>query len=273
MKFATAAIALPAFNHKGKPRVTKLGAVSYGLSRRRLAPKRTGAVTADMNRFIAGCFAFGVLIAAQCAAAADLSVAPLYKAPPAPLPQVYNWTGLYVGANGGGGWGNSWWNANTTGINLSGAMVGGTAGYNVQFGNTVFGLEGDIDWQHLSGTAATPLCPGCTTSDNWLSTVRGRIGYAFDRVMPYVTGGLAVGDIRAAAPGFSGGSSTNAGWALGAGVEIALPGNWTAKAEYLRVDLGSFNCGTGCSTSPTGNVSLQENVFRAGVNYHFGWSK
>jgi len=55
-------------------------------------------------------------------------------------------------------------------------------------------------------------------------------------------------------------------------VELALPGNWTAKAEYLRVDLGSFNC-AGCTPAPAGNVSLQENVFRAGVNYHFGWGQ
>jgi outer membrane immunogenic protein len=73
-------------------------------------------------------------------------------------------------------------------------------------------------------------------------------------------------------PGFAGGTSTNAGWTLGGGVEFALPGNWSAKAEYLRVDLGSFNC-TGCTPAPAGNVSLQENVFRAGVNYHFGWGK
>jgi outer membrane immunogenic protein len=106
-----------------------------------------------------------------------------------------------------------------------------------------------------------------------MSTVRGRVGYSFDRVMPYVTGGLAVGDINAAVPGLTGGSSTNAGWTVGGGVEVALPGNWSAKAEYLHVDLGRFNCGAGCGVAPTDNVSEQENVFRAGVNYHFGWGK
>ncbi len=228
-----------------------------------------------MKNFLAGCVAVGVLVAALCAAAADLSVAPLYKAPPAAeLTPAYNWTGFYFGANGGGGWGRSWWSANTTGVNPSGGLVGGTAGYNLQLGRAVFGVEGDIDWSGLNGTATSTLCPnGCSTSDTWLSTVRGRVGYAFDRVMPYVTGGLAVGDIRAATPGFAGGSATNTGWTLGGGIEVALPGNWTAKAEYLRVDLGSFNCGTGCGASPTNNVSLQENVFRAGVNYRFGWGK
>jgi outer membrane immunogenic protein len=226
-----------------------------------------------MKRLSAGCLLVGALLIAQCAAAADLSLAPLYKAPPASTPPAYDWTGFYVGANGGGGWGHSWWNANTTGINLSGAQAGGTAGYNWQTGRVVFGIEGDLDWSGFNGSSTSPGCPaGCSTSDNWLSTVRGRIGYSFDRVMPYVTGGLAVGDIRAATPGLAGGDATNAGWALGAGLELALPGNWTAKAEYLRVDLGSFNC-TGCSALPPDNVSLQENIFRAGVNYHFGWAK
>ena len=64
-----------------------------------------------MKKLVAGCFALGALVAAQCAAAADLSVAPLYtKAPPAEVTQAYNWTGFYLGANGGGGWGRSWWN-------------------------------------------------------------------------------------------------------------------------------------------------------------------
>jgi outer membrane immunogenic protein len=90
--------------------------------------------------------------------------------------------------------------------------------------------------------------------------------------MPYLTGGLAVGDIRASAPGFGGASTTNAGWTAGGGIEIALPGNWTAKAEYLHVDLGSFNCGLNCG-SPSNNVSMHDDIVRAGLNYHFGWGK
>ena len=161
-----------------------------------------------MKRLLAGCLVAGALVSAQCAAAADLSLAPLYKAPPPELTQAYNWTGFYFGANGGGGWGHSWWSANATGIDLSGGLVGGTAGYNWQAGKVVFGLEGDLDWSGLSGTHATTGCPlGCSTSDSWLSTVRGRLGYSFDRFMPYVTGGLAVGDIRAATPGFAGGDT------------------------------------------------------------------
>ena len=161
----------------------------------------------------------------------------------------------------------------STRINLSGGQVGGTAGYNWQFGNAVLGLEGDIDWSNLKATSSAVLCPGCSTSDSWLSTVRGRAGYAFGGIMPYLTGGLAVGDIRASAPGFGGANTTNAGWTVGGGIEIALPGNWTAKAEYLHTDLGRFNCGLNCGTLPTNNVSMHDDVVRAGLNYHFGWGK
>jgi outer membrane immunogenic protein len=225
-----------------------------------------------MKQLLTGCLLLAAFASAQSAAAADLSLAPLYKAPPAAPAPAYGWSGFYFGVNGGGGWGHSWWSANTTAINVAGGQAGGTAGYNVQLGKIVFGIEGDVDWSRINGTSTSPGCPGCSTSDTWLSTLRGRIGYSFDRFLPYVTGGLAVGDIRATAPGFAGGDTTNAGWTLGAGFEVALPGNWSAKAEYLRVDLGSFSC-TGCSALPPANLSLQENVFRAGVNYHFGWGK
>ena len=225
--------------------------------------------------FIAGYLALAALAAAPSAQAADLGLAPLYKAPP-PVSAAYNWSGFYLGANGGGAWGDSRWQGTGNGkVDLSGGMAGGTAGFNWQTGSVVLGVEGDIDWAGLSGSSASATCPGgnCGTSETWLSTVRGRAGYALDRFLPYVTGGLAVGDIRAATPGLPGGSATNTGWTLGGGVEFALPGNWSAKAEYLHVDLGSFNCGTGCGGTPNENVALRENVFRAGVNYHFGWGK
>ena len=231
------------------------------------------AGTLMVKKIIAGCFAAGALFTVQIAAAADLSVAPLYKAPPSQMTQAYNWTGFYIGANGGGGWGHSWWQGAATGIDVSGGQAGGTAGYNWQYGNAVLGLEGDLDWSHLSGATGSALCPGCSTSDGWLSTVRGRAGYAFGGIMPYLTGGLAAGDIRASAPGFPGDSTTNAGWTVGAGLEVALPGNWSAKAEYLHVDLGRLNCGTDCGLAPNDSVSMHDDVVRAGLNYHFGWGK
>jgi len=205
------------------------------------------------------------------AAAADLSrgpaPAPYYKAPE--LAPVYNWSGFYIGINGGGGWGTSTW---TTGgsFNTSGGLIGGTVGYNYQMNQVVLGVEGDIDWANISGTrTAAGVCAfGCSTKDSWLGTVRGRVGYAADRFMPYLTGGLALGDIKASLPGFTGGSTTNAGWTIGGGIEFAIVGHWTAKAEYLYVDLGSFNCGLSCG-AVTQNVSFTTNLLRGGVNYRF----
>jgi len=227
-----------------------------------------------MKKVVASCVACAALFAVSAASAADLSLAPLYKAPPPQVPQTYNWAGFYIGVNGGGGWGRSWWSANTTAVDLSGGVIGGTVGYNWQFGRAVLGLEGDVDWANINGTANSTLCPfGCTTSDTWLSTVRGRAGYAFGSVLPYVTGGLAVGDIRANMPGFAVASTTNAGWTVGGGLEVALPGNWSAKAEYLHVDLGRFNCGADCGAAGVDNVSMHDDVVRAGLNYRFGWGR
>jgi outer membrane immunogenic protein len=203
------------------------------------------------------------------AAAADLPArAPAPYYPPAFAPPVYNWTGFYIGVNGGGGFGNSTWDR-TGSFNLSGGLVGGTVGYNYQFGQAVVGVEGDIDWTNLKGSTSTFCAPGCQTSNTWLSTVRGRFGYAAGRFMPYVTGGAAFGNIRATTPGFAGASNTDAGWTVGGGIEAALAGNWTAKAEYLYVSLGSFNCGVACGVTAVDNVSLRANILRAGVNYRF----
>ena len=102
--------------------------------------------------------------------------------------------------NGGGGWGHSNWDT-AGGISTSGGLVGGTVGYNYQYDRAVFGVEGDIDWANINGGTTTAGCPlGCQTKDTWLSTVRGRLGYAAGRFMPFVTGGGAFGDIRASTP-------------------------------------------------------------------------
>jgi outer membrane immunogenic protein len=86
--------------------------------------------------------------------------------------------------------------------------------------------------------------------------------------MPFVTGGAAFGNINASTPGLAGGSSTNAGWTIGAGLEFAIAGSWTAKAEYLYVNLGKFNCGLNCGAA-TDNVSFSANLIRGGINYRF----
>ena len=194
----------------------------------------------------------GLIALIGAAAAADLPPGPNYYKAPAYLPPPYTWSGFYIGINGGGGLGRSNWDT-VGGFNVSGGLVGGTVGYNYQVSHVVFGVEGDVDWSGIQGSTG-----GTSTSNSWLSTVRGRIGYAADRFMPYITGGGAFGTINASAPGLAGGSATNAGWTHGAGLEFAIAGNWTAKAEYLYVDLGRFNCGVGCG-APTDNVSFNTN--------------
>jgi outer membrane immunogenic protein len=212
----------------------------------------------------------GVLALTGTAAAADLArpaPAPYYKAPPAYAP--YNWTGFYVGINGGGAFGGSNWDLNGS-RNISGGLVGGTVGYNYQFSQVVLGAEGDIDWTDINGKTNTVTCvPGCSVGNSWLATVRGRIGYAADRFLPYVTGGAAFGNINASSPGLVGASTSKAGWTVGAGIEFAIAGHWSAKAEYLFVDLGRFNCGPNCGGGFTDNVSFNANILRAGVNYRF----
>ncbi len=205
--------------------------------------------------------------------AADLRAAPAPMPMKAPPPVVvapqYDWSGFYVGINGGGGWGHSHSDLNG-GIGTSGAVAGGTAGYNVQLGHLVLGLEGDIDWSNVGGSRSTTNCPaGCTVENKWIGTGRGRVGYAVGSFLPYVTGGVAVGDVKASAPGYAGMDSTQTGWAAGAGVEYGITQNLSAKVEYLRTDLGHFNCGLNCGPTPTDNVGFNSNLVRGGLNLRF----
>jgi outer membrane immunogenic protein len=185
--------------------------------------------------------------------------APIYVAP------AYNWTGPYIGINGGGGFSGR---SDVSGtfpsgsFDTSGGLVGGTLGYNWQSGLLVYGLEGDIDWSNIKGSAPCGLTT-CETRNRWLSTVRGRLGYNAGRFMPYLTGGLAVGNVRTSIAGIGTGSSTEAGWTLGGGVEAALVGNWTAKVEYLYVDLGRGGDVAGSDSK------FRTNIVRAGLNYRF----
>ena len=115
---------------------------------------------------------------------------------------------------------------------------------------------------------------GCTTQANWLATVRGRAGYAWDRLLFYGTGGAAFANVQAAAGALPFFSSTQAGWTAGVGVEYAIWPNWTAKLEYLFVDLANASCPVGnCGATGGLNtaVSLNENIVRGGINFKFGW--
>jgi outer membrane immunogenic protein len=253
--------------------------------------------------FIVGVSLIAIAAAATGAAnAADLSTqAPVYTKAPKP---AYNWTGLYLGIEGGAGWGNAR-QTDSTGFDSgtyqpNGAFVGGTLGYNWQLNSPwVVGLEGDAAWADIGATtpgtdpSATihsttangfgtiAGCGGniqaCTTTLEGFETVRGRLGYAFGYVMPYVTGGLAVGQVHAqegdvAANGaFGSGSTTMVGYTVGAGVESMILPRWTVKLEGLWSDLGNhtvFNDTIPTVKSPVAqSVSFQPAFIKIGVNY------
>ena len=211
----------------------------------------------------------GILaLSAAAASAADIPRRVAPRPAPVVVSQAYNWTGGYVGLYGGYGWGSNGFTSpvSTGNFDLSGGVAGGTIGYNYQVNQAVFGLEGDFGWSGIKGSTN---CGGlnCETRNHWLSTVRGRVGYAADRFMPYVTGGAAFGDIKADA-GFGSETKTRTGWTVGGGLEAAIAGPWTAKVEYLYVDLGKGDCGTGVCGTPT-NVDFKAHVVRAGINYRF----
>ena len=217
-----------------------------------------------MKKFLLA--SLGVLaLGVTAASAADIprarpmpAKAPVYVAPP------FSWTGGYIGVNGGGGWGRSSFSTpfSSGSFNTSGGLVGGTLGYNWQFNQIVFGVEGDLDWSNLRGSAPCGATT-CETRNDWLGTVRGRLGYAVGNFMPYVTGGLAVGDIKTSIAGVGSANQTKAGWTVGGGLEAHISGPWTAKVEYLYVDLGSGGAIAGS------DASFHTNIVRAGLNYKF----
>jgi opacity protein-like surface antigen len=197
-----------------------------------------------------------------------------------------NWTGIYLGVNGGFTFGVSSWTDSVTGgstgnFGTSGFVFGGTVGANYQVGSLVFGVEADGDWTDTSGfgtVTASSLCTGgCLTQNTWLSTVRGRAGYALDRFLVYGTGGAAFGNVRANFPNDPVSSATKAGWTVGAGVEVALARNWSAKGEYLFVNLADGSCTADCAIAdvsgtpivPNIAVKFNESIVRGGVNYRF----
>jgi outer membrane immunogenic protein len=194
-------------------------------------------------------------LAAGAANAADFGrgsyVAPAYA--PATI-QTYSWMGPYIGFNAGYQWGNITNNP----TNPSGFAGGIQAGYNFQSGRFVFGGETDIQ-----GSTADDTFAGWKFSNPWFGTLRARIGVAFNNILLYGTGGLAYGDVRGRLAGVSE-THTHLGWTAGLGIEIGLAPNWSAKAEYLYVDLGQ----QGYAVTGTQN-GFESNLLRFGVNYRF----
>jgi outer membrane immunogenic protein len=228
------------------------------------------------------------------AKAADLPV----KAPaPAAVPHgPYNWTGLYVGGNIGGSWGGHRTVATVDGAALvdatahpDGVIGGGQIGYNWQTGSWVFGLEADIQGSGQKGGwtqnfTVLGVTGSSTTSDklDYFGTVRGRVGYAWDRQLLYFTGGWAYGretiNNTTTVAGVSVTTTTRNditdGWTVGGGWEWAFADRWSARIEYLYIDFGSDSAGSGSGATPGGTLTvttnhLTDNVVRAGLNYKF----
>ena len=190
------------------------------------------------------------------ARAADLG----YQPPRAPYTvyqplNAWSWAGPYIGGNIGYAWG-SVDNALPQPSGISGGVQGG---YNWQLGSpVVLGIEGD-----LQATGAEDTFAPYKFSNPWFGTVRGRIGYACNNILFYGTAGLAFGELQAETFGLSE-SHTSAGWTAGVGAEFGLSSNWSAKVEYLYVDLNDSNFVI------TGNQNgYHFGTLRAGVNYHF----
>ncbi|WOH82955.1 porin family protein [Bradyrhizobium sp. BEA-2-5] len=206
-----------------------------------------------MTRFVARALALIVAGWTTSAASADLNYGSPYTVNQ-PL-NAYSWAGPYLGGNIGYEWGS----VDNNPSKPSGFVGGVQAGYNFQNGPWVFGVEGDIQAAGADDTFAP-----WKFSNPWFGTLRGRAGYAVNNVLFYATGGLAFGELRGETFGITE-SHTNAGFTVGAGAEMGFAPHWSAKIEYLYVDLANSNF------TITGGVSngYSFSLVRAGINYHF----
>jgi outer membrane immunogenic protein len=193
-------------------------------------------------------------LAASAAGAADLysGPTPYYSKPT--VPSVYNWAGFYAGGN----LGYAWADVTNNPASPSGVAGGLQAGYNWQSGQFVFGGETDMQISGADDTFAQ-----WKFSNPWFGTLRGRAGVGFSNFLVYGTFGLAYGDLKAETAGLSE-VRTELGWTGGLGMEVGFAPNWSARIEYLYLDLSDR------TFSLTGvDNGLQSNVLRLGVNYHF----
>jgi outer membrane immunogenic protein len=215
------------------------------------------------------------------------SAADLYtKAPP-----PFSWTGCYLGGQVGYAWGRDFDSEVATATGLpsgftpanaatpTGFKGGGYLGCNYQTGAFVFGVEGDVEGANVKGSTTftntgTPA-DFYETKINSEASIRGRIGYAVDRALLYVTGGVAFAhvnehDVVGATPTvFSDNATTKSGWTVGGGIDYAFTGHWIGRIEYRYADFGTFSYVPTVFPAFTENHKLTENVIRAGLAYKF----
>jgi len=192
--------------------------------------------------------AIALLLSSTAAFAADLAPQPVEPEAPVVLP--FSWTGFYVGVHAGGVFSDAKGSDSLLGIssnfNNNGFIGGAHAGYNMQFDNNiVIGLEGDIDYTSLSeskSSVVSGVFGSAKFESDWQGSIRARLGYAMDRFMPYLTGGVAFGDeqvsISIPTIGADSASKTRVGWTVGGGVEYAIDQNWILRGEVRYTDFG-----------------------------------
>ena len=218
---------------------------------------------------------------ASAAHAADMARRPV--APVVIPPPLFTWTGFYLGANIGAGWGDLDasvpFAAGTFSVGQTAFIGGGQAGYNWQTGAFVLGVEWDFDWTDASKTSGIVTVNGVglqATGDwDWTTTIAARLGYAVDRWLWYakVGAGWNKNSVTIATPGnvvFATGSHTSSGWLIGGGLEYAFTNNWTGKIEYTYLGLSDYNFpATVAGVATTVNVSPNIQTLKFGVNYKF----
>lgn len=226
--------------------------------------------------------AAAVLTMSGAALAADL---PSRAEPPVyiPPPPAFSWTGLYVGINGGYGgdrivYNEAFLGAGTS-LTSSGFLGGGQVGFNYQFlgSNIVAGVETDVDASTIraqigSSLGAVSLQQG--THLDYLGTARGRLGYAFGNILPYVTGGFAYGETTTYnVVALSSQNNQRVGWTAGLGLEYAITHNLSFKTEYLYADLGTKTLSTAGAgiAGVTATEKATFNMVRAGLDWKFDW--
>jgi outer membrane immunogenic protein len=248
-----------------------------------------------MKKFLLGVVGL-VALGAAPALAADLPARTYTKAP-AMIAAIYDWSGFYVGLNGGGGFShNCWTNTSVATVptsptvsegchDASGGMVGGQVGYRWQSANWVFGVEGQGDWANFKGTnvsvagLAAPLT-GITnqTKIDAVGLITGQVGYAWDNVLWYVKGGAAVthntyhGFVAGAGLLLDSSDETRWGGAIGTGVEVGFAPNWSVGVEYDHLFMGTR---TLTFTTPLATVtrsdSVKQDLDMASVRVNYRW--
>ena len=220
------------------------------------------------------------IAAAAPAMAADLAARPYTKAP-AMVATIYDWSGFYIGINGGGASSHATWDLIGVGREGShdstGGTVGGQIGYRMQSGQWVFGVEGQGNWADFSGSHVSAL-NGLTdrTKIDSFGLITGQVGYAWNNVLLYVKGGAAVVgskyDILTAGVVAASASDTRWGGTVGAGLEMGFAPNWSVGVEYNHIFLGGTdqNLTAGGVVVRTDHVKQDVDMGLVRLNYKFG---